>query len=266
MMAKESFSDGQAWLNDMGITKPDGVIHSSFGLLDMAMLLALWGLVFACSVLSLGVVAPAAFLAMTTILIVRNPSNGLLILLLIFYAPAVTVGVPNVFSTVVALTLGLTVVLNPASLGRLLLRSSQVLFAAGAFVLFGAVQTVFSDNMTLALPYYLKYVEGVVLLVILILTVKTPADLGRILMWWAIVAGLATIIKAIHIMLGDHTVLYRMMEARHIHDQFGLEDRINILHGGEIGRRFVLPGEEPNYTSTGLVFPLALALAFHSAG
>lgn len=243
----------------------DGGIHSDFVWLDMAMLLVLWGLVFTCSVLSLGVVGPSAFLALTTILIFRNPSNGLLILLLIFYAPAVTVGVPNVFSVVVAMTLGLTVVLNPASLGSLLLRSSQVLFAAGAFVLFGAIQTVFSENMTLALPYYLKYVEGIVLLGILILTVKTPADLGRILVWWAIVAGLATIIKAIHIMLGDQTVLYRMMEARHIHDQFGLEDRINILHGGESGRRFVLPGEEPNYTSTGLVFPLALALAFHSA-
>ncbi|WP_342350001.1 O-antigen ligase family protein [uncultured Nitrospira sp.] len=254
---------GQLVMSDTGATKPDGVIHSSFGLLDVILLLALWGLVLGSSVLSLGIAAPAAFLVVTMVLVLRNPTNGLLVLLLVFYTPAVTVGVPNIFSVVVALTLGLTVVLNPASLGRLLLSSSQVLFTAMAFVLFGAVQMVLSDNMTLALPYFMKYLEGVVLLGILVLTVKTRVDLGRVLMWWAIVAGLATIVKTIHILLGDNTVLYRMMEAKLFHDQFGLEDRINIRHGGEIGRRFLLPGEEPNYISTGLVFPLALALAFH---
>lgn len=263
MMAIESSLGGKMRLTDTGTTKCDGVIHSSLGWLDAILLLVLWGLIFACSVWSLGITAPAAFLAVTMILVLRNPSNGLLVLLLVFYTPAVTVGVPNIFSVVVALTLVLTVALNPASLGRLLLSSSQVLFAAGAFLLFGAVQTVLSDNMTLALPYYRKYLEGVVLLGILVLTVQTRVDLGRVLMWWAIVAGLATIVKAIHILLGDNTVLYRMMEAKLFHDQFGLEDRINIRHGGEIGRRFLLPGEEPNYISTSLVFPLALALAFH---
>ena len=79
-----------------------------------------------------------------------KPSNGLLILLLISYTPAVTVGVPNLFSVVAGLTIASTVLLNPASVGRHLLRPSQVLFAASAFALYEAVQTIFSENMTLA--------------------------------------------------------------------------------------------------------------------
>ncbi len=247
-------------------SSPEGILDATIGFADAALMGVLWMLVFASSIVSVGIAGPAMFLSLAAILTLRRPSNGLLILLLIFYTPAVTVGIPNIFTVVAALTLAATVLFNPASIGRLLFKPGPVLLAAGSFVLYGAVQTILSDNMTLALPYYKKYLEGIGLLTILFLTVQSRNDLGRVLIWWAVVAGLTTIIKAAHIYFGDNTVLYRTMEAMFLNDEFGLEHRIHIRHGGETGRRFLLPGEEPNYTSASLVFPLALALAFYSAG
>lgn len=245
---------------------PEGILDATIGFTDAALMCALWILVFASSIVSVGIAGPAMFLSLAVILTLRNPCNGLLILLLIFYTPAVTVGIPNIFTVVAALTLASTILLTPASIGRLLIKPGPVLLAALVFVLYGAVQTILSDNMTLALPYYKKYLEGIGLLTILFLTVQSRNDLGRVLIWWAVVAGLTTIVKAAHIYFGDNTVLYRTMEAMFLNDEFGLEHRIHIRHGGETGRRFLLPGEEPNYTSASLVFPLALALAFYSAG
>lgn len=231
--------------------------------IDVSLLMCLWGLVLVCSIISLGVAAPTVFLLIATILIVRNPSNGLLILLLIFYAPAITVGLPNIFTVTASLVLVRTVLMNPASLVGLLLRPSRVLLWAGVFVLFVTIQTMFSDNIMLALTYYKKYLEGIVLLGILSVSIRSSDDLRRVLSWWAIVAGLATLVKAIHIYMGDDTVLYRTMERMFANDAFDLEHRIHIRHGGETGRRFLLPGEEPNYTSASLAFPFAMALAFY---
>lgn len=231
--------------------------------IDASLLMCLWGLVLVCSIISLGVAAPTVFLLIATILIVRNPSNGLLILLLIFYAPAITVGLPNIFTVTASLILVRTVLMNPALLAGLLLRPSRVLLWAGAFVLFLTIQTMFSDNIVLALTYYKKYLEGIVLLGILSISIRSSDDLRRVLSWWAIVAGLTTLVKAIHIYIGDDTVLYRTMETVFANDAFDLEHRIHIRHEGETGRRFLLPGEEPNYTSASLVFPFAMALAFY---
>lgn len=230
---------------------------------DTVLLMCLWGLVLVCSIISLDVAAPVGFLLIAAILIVRNPSNGLLVLILIFYTPAITVGLSNIFTVTASLVLARTVLMNPALLAGLLLRPSHVLLWAGVFVLFGTIQTMFSGNIMLALPYYKKYLEGIVLLGILSVSVRSPNDLRRVLSWWAIVAGLTTLVKTIHIYLGDGTVLYRTMETVFANDAFGLEHRIHIRHGGEIGRRFLLPGEEPNYTSASLVFPFAMALAFY---
>jgi len=251
---------------ERSIVEGDAIVRSSLSVVDIVLLLILWGVVFASSIVPLGLLGQVTFLATSTVLTIRKPSNGLLILLLIFYTPAVTVGIPNIFTVVAALTLASTILLTPASIGRLLIKPGPVLLAASVFVLYGAVQTILSDNMTLALPYYKKYLEGIGLPTILFLTVQSRNDLGRVLIWWAVVAGLTTIVKVAHIYFGDNTVLYRTMEAMFLNDEFGLEHRIHIRHGGETGRRFLLPGEEPNYTSASLVFPLALALAFYSAG
>ena len=240
-------------------------INSKFQRMDFALLIFLWGLVLACSIVNLGMSAAALFLMLTLVLALRRPSNGVLVLLLIFYTPAITVGIPNIFSVVAGLSLSATLMVNPGSFGKLLLRPTRVFIAAFAFVIYATLLTIFAENMGLALPYYKKYLEGVALLAIVAITVNTPDDLSKVLKWWALVASFAAIVKTVHIYLGNDTFLYRTMETVFLHDEFNLDHRIHIQHGGEIGRRFLLPGEEPNYTSTSLVFPLAIALAFQGS-
>ena len=145
-------------------------------------------------------------------------------------------------------------------------RLNTIIYAAAAYAAFITLMTMFSPKIDLAIPYYFKYIEGLALVTLLHLTIVSKNGLGRVFMWWAVFAGLASVIKAVHIEFGQDTVLYKMMEAVFMHDEFDVEHRTHINIGGSIARRFLLPGEEPNYVSASLVFPFALALAFFSVG
>ena len=128
-------------------------INSKFQWMDFALLIFLWGLVLACSIVNLGMSAAALFLMLTLVLALRRPSNGVLVLLLIFYTPAITVGIPNIFSVVAGLSLSATLMVNPGSFGKLLLRPTRVFIAAFAFVIYATLLTIFAENMGLALHY-----------------------------------------------------------------------------------------------------------------
>jgi hypothetical protein len=209
--------------------------------------------------------APVLFLAITSLLVIRSTNNGMLVLLLIFYTPAITVGLPSIFSVTAGIVVSKFVLVD-VLLRRSSIRLNTIIYAAAAFTAFATLMTMFAPKIDLAIPYYLKYIEGLALLTLLHLTVVSKNGLGRVFMWWAVFAGLASVIKAVHIELGQDTALYKMMEEVFMHGEFDVEHRTHINIGGSIARRFLLPGEEPNYVSASLVFPFALALAFFSVG
>jgi len=260
ILNKKPFSPCNPLMRKFG--EPDnGISNATVSWIDAVMLLALWALVFATSIRSFGYIAPAVFVVLTLTLVHRNTSNGILVLLLIFYSPAITVGVPYIFSVTAGMVAFKFAFFDIPS-GRRKLLLNQVIYAAMAFLFFAGIMTMFTPNIEFALSYYCKYVEGLVLLVLFHVTVDSRNELGRVFIWWAVFAGLASVIKIVHIEIGPNTVLYEMMRDVFAHDQFNVEHRTHIMVAKELARRFLLPGEEPNYTSASLVFPFTVALGF----
>jgi hypothetical protein len=240
----------------------DSAAKANIRWMDAILLIALWALVFITSIRSIGYIAPALYLLLTFILILRNNSNGILVLLLIFYSPAITVGVPNIFAVTAGL-LSFKLAFFDIPSGRSKLHFNRVIYAAMAFVFFAGIMTIFAPNMDLALHYYWKYIEGLILLIIFNITVSSRNHLGRVLIWWAVFAGLASIIKLVHIELGANTALYEMVKVMLSRDEFNIFDRTHIMVSGDFARRFILPGDRPNYTSANLVFPFAIAIGYY---
>ena len=233
------------------------------GGIDIALLMSLWLLVLIASIRNVGIAGSIAFVALSCALVVRRTANGMLVLLLIFYSPATMIGVPSVFSVTAAITLAKIVLVDFAA-GRVRIAIAPVLYAASAYVLIATVMTWAAPDVSVALIYYRKYVEGLVLLVLFGTSCANRQDLNRLIVWWVVFAALATIIRIVHLSIGDDTVLYRAMQAAFASDQYDVEHRTHILVGDTLARRLVLPGEEPNYTSASLVFPFALALGLVS--
>jgi hypothetical protein len=230
--------------------------------IDAILLVGMWLLVVITSIRSIGYIGPALFVLLSFILILRNTTNGILVLLLIFYSPAIAVGLPYIFAVTAGLVASKLAFFDIPS-GRRQLRFNRIIYAAMAFVFFAGVMTIFAPNMDMALNYFSKYIEGLILLIIFNLAVPSRNVLGRVFVWWAVFAGLASVIKLVHIELGENTALYEMMKVMHSQGNYNIFDRTHIMVSGDFARRFLLPGEEPNYTSANLVFPFAIAIGLY---
>lgn len=238
------------------------MVSAKIGLIDMAMLLCMWTMVLAASIKSFGYGPAIVFTLLNVILVVRNTINGLLALLLVFFTPAVSLGLPVGPFVLSVSIIAFKYAVKDFLVDRKRPNFNRVTLLVVLFTLYITFTVLLAEDINLALKYYWKYIEGLILLVIVFAAINTRDDLGKTLKWWAIVAGLALIIKLAHVYFGIDTALFKMLKNVDVGSTFDLEHRLNINIGGNVAKRLLWPGEEPNYSSAMLVFPFAIALAF----
>jgi O-antigen ligase len=239
------------------------LFRSRFEVLDIALLLVLWGIVFLASIRGPSRVFALTFLTLNSILVLRRVSNGFLVLLLILYTPAVSVGVPNVFTTSTLLLLA-GYLLRIVSERELYLQSSPILFMPVAFVLFSAATTYLHFGLGPMIQLHLKYVEGILLIGLLFLVIREREDLDRLLLFWPVIAALSLPISLVHWKLGQDSILYQRFSGQMLGGGTLAEDKLVIQFGRDIVRRLIWAGTGPNFWATSLLFPFGLALAHQS--
>lgn len=232
--------------------------------LDFPMLIIMWVLIFSSSIINLGILPAILFVLLNIVLVMRNSSNSLLVLLLIYFTPAVSLGIPKIFvcSTCIAICKYLFVDLLFKK--SKLLRLNYVIYTACFFVFYVTLTIFIAPNINLAFLYYQKYIEGLALLFIFFAMVKAREDLEIIFKWWVFVAGLSLLIRLAHFYLGDYTNLFKIVSELERTDS-SMIDKLKSYSGGAVVTRVLWPGEEPNYTSASLIFPFALTLALFSS-
>jgi O-antigen ligase len=240
------------------------IAEASIKPFDIMLLLAMWAVVFVASIKNYGYLPAGIFLLLNIVLVARSNINGLLVLLLIFYSPAITLGIPNIFICSTAILLFRYMIYDFIKRIRGVGERLSLFYVVAVFVAYLALTLVYAPDLNLAWKYYSKYLEGAFLLFIFSYLVDTRQKLSVFLKWWAIAAGLALFLKLIHMHLGDSSYLYQLMKPL-VRQDFTLDKRLTILVSGKVASRFIMPGEEPNYVSAGLIFPFALSLAFSIA-
>jgi hypothetical protein len=222
------------------------------------LLLTMWTLVFASSIVNLGPVPGFVFLLLNCYLVFRNTVLGILVLLLIAYTPAVALQIPNVF-IVSCLIMFMKIFFVDYFASRRTLRINPLLVSMFLFMGYTLVLLCFSPDFQFSFKYYMKYVAAFILVVLYFQITESDDQINCVLKWWAVVAALALIIKMAHLFLGDSTHLSQLVTE--LSDDI-MDEKTNINVGGSLVSRLIWPGEEPNYTCADLVFPFSIALGF----
>ncbi|MCC6181327.1 MAG: O-antigen ligase family protein [Bacteroidia bacterium] len=231
--------------------------------LDFSMLIIMWLLIFSSSIIDLGLLPATLFVLFNIVLVMRNNSNSLLVLLLIYFTPSASLGIPRVFvcSTCIAICkyFFIDLLFKKTKLPRL----NYVVYTAFLFVFYITLTLFIVPNIDLAFLYYQKYIEGLILLVVFFTMVNKRESLGIIFKWWVFVAGLSLLVRLAHFYLGENSHLFKSMSEIEV-PAFNFADKLTYNISGRNVYRILWPGEEPNYTSASLIFPFAVALGFSS--
>lgn len=236
----------------------DSIVEAKIGVVDCALLLMLWIVLVAGSVKNLGLAAAAPFILIPLLLMVREPSNAVLVWLTMFYSPELNVGFDN-FKVMVGLS-GFAYLVH----GRFLQAGksfNRIFFVSLFFVIYLGLLCFIAPNKSMAFGEYAQYVKCMIILFLLFGMVRTRNELGRVFKWWAIVAAISLVPALIHYYLGPNTYLYRIFEVTHRRDIM----RGIVAVGADIFGRLVWAGLDANGRSVTLLFPLGLSLAFWNA-
>lgn len=241
------------------------VVNARLNFFDFLLLLCMWLLVFAASIKSIGVWVTYLFLLLSLVLVSRNTYNGILVLLLIAFSPiSALVGFPlGIFTTVFMVT-AIKYVFADFLFRNKGFNLNPVTVFAAAFVLYLTLTLFYTPVFDLALLYYRKYFEGLIVLLVFFATVDNYQKLGVVLKFWAIAAAFSFFIKWAHFNLGVDTALFQIMKNVDVGSDIDLAGRITITVNDKLVNRFTWPGQEPNISSTDLLFPFGIALGLFS--
>ncbi len=241
------------------------IIQAKIGKIDLVMLLTIWLLTLIASIKSLGYFGAGIFVAVSILLVIKRPDNGILILLLLFYTPASALMIPNIYMVSFVIVL-FGYLLHGNFFGILTLAGTNFFLLALMFSAWSLATTLFAHDFQIAFGYWMQYCHGILMLIVLILGLKKPESCGRVLKWWAIVAALTLFISAIHYYLGDDTFLYSMLKnVRKAGGHTAVTSMTIGIGYNEVTGRLIWPGIGPNYHSANLIFPFGIALAFYDS-
>jgi len=236
----------------------DFIVEAKIGVVDYALLLMLWAVIVVGSVKNLGRAAAVPFILIPLLLMVRKPSNAVLVWLTVFYSPELHVGFDN-FKVIIGLT-GLAYLFH----GRFLQVGksfNRIFFVSLFFIIYLGLLCFIAPSKWEAFSRYVLYVKCIIILFLLFGMVRTRNELGRVFKWWAIVAAISLVPALIHFYLGPNTYHYRMFEVTHQREVA----RGIVSVGGAIFGRLVWAGLDANGRSATLLFPFGLSLAFWNA-
>lgn len=237
------------------------IVESNINLFDLFVLLVMWALVVITSVIYIGIWPAIIFVLLNTILVARNTYNGILVMILIFFSPSISLAYLPLGPFVISFIL---IVFKYFVIDFVFIKRSLnmniVSTLAIIYVVYIAATVAFSPDIDLALKYYQKYIEGLIVLLVVFGVVNGRRELGVILKWWAIAASLSLLIKLLHVYLGSDTALFNLLKSVDVASKLIVDHKLNINIGGDTSRRILWPGEEPNYSSANLIFPFAIAL------
>ena len=141
----------------------------------------MWLLIIAASVESLGYAPGIIFLVLNAVLVARQPVNSVLVLLLLLLTPASpALLIPHTFAISAAIGL-LGYFLHGTFLRYRSHLLNKTVLTATALVLYMGATVGLSDSSSTAIDYYLKYLEGLLALILVMLLINTREDLGRVL-------------------------------------------------------------------------------------
>ncbi|MFC1677019.1 O-antigen ligase family protein [Planctomycetota bacterium] len=232
------------------------------GAVDFSLLVTMWFLALITSVRSFGRGLGILFLAINLLLVIRKASNGILVLLLLFYAPVLTLYIPRpfVFCSFIAL-LGYCV---HSCFTRISSFFNKFFVSIGVFLFFSGMLIFISPNYSTAINYYMRYFEGFLAIILVFGLINSRESLGRMLKWWVIVASLSLVISTIHYVIGDNSVLFDYMDAAL--KAAGPEGVQTFAYvDGWKYNRLLWPGSEANYFAAYLIIAFGISIAFYSA-
>ena len=242
----------------MYIHSASSTSNAKLNVIDLIILLTMWLVVFAASLKNVGYAPAIVFFVLNIILVVRNSVNGILVLLLIFYSPTVALGIGSVFVYSFLIIFARYIIFD-AQRSVMKQEHQFLLLSVVLFVFYITITLIFAPDLKLAAYYYKKYIEGLALLFIFLALIDSKEKLGKTLKWWTIVAGIAIVLKLAYLYLGNETYIFNIMKGQ-IRKGFTLDERLTINIRGSLANRLIMPGDEPNYTSVGLIFPFAIAI------
>lgn len=248
----ESLSQSQ-WASSLS-----PVVEAKFSVIDLSLLLFMWLVIFASSIKSFGFLPAALFLAINIFLVIRNPLNGFLVLVLIFFTPVSSLLIPRPFVvSSVILVFGYIIKGNISNLSFL---NTMTLMALG-FVVYIGLTGFFSQHFEIFLIYLQDCAESLIFLILIFSAIQTSNDLGVLLKWLSIVAAISIFITATHCILGPSTVQYQLTVVKVGEETLTMLGRA-VLGGERV--RLLWPGLDPNYFAAQLIFPLAVSLGLFS--
>ncbi len=246
--------------------RPDAghlLTDARIGFVDTLFLLVMWLLIIAASVESLGYAPGIIFLVLNAVLVARQPVNSVLVLLLLLLTPASpALLIPHTFAISAAIGL-LGYFLHGTFLRYRSHLLNKTVLTATALVLYMGATVGLSDSSSTAIDYYLKYLEGLLALILVMLLINTREDLGRVLRWWCIITALSLIVTCIHVSLGTKTFWFLHMSKVQMGGSRAPE-KLVVEIGGRLVSRLLVIGTDSNYWSAVLMFGFAVGLAFCS--
>lgn len=223
------------------------------------LLSGLWSIGTYASIVNIGFIAGVFFLFITCVLTLSQDRAGLIALILLFYIPAATLNMPNMFAVSTAVVFFMLIIKKNFVYSGV--RSDKTKLIALVFftlVVFG-ISMLSTPNIDKAIYYYKKYCEGFVFLLLAMTIIKNNEDVSEVINYWAIFAALGIVIKIVVFNLGASSYVYSVAQNLSVSD-FSVEQRMSIYIEGSFAKRLLLPGDDPNYSSAGLVLPFAIAL------
>ncbi len=235
------------------------ITEYNIGMVDFSLLLMMWLLAFVTSVRSFGRGPGVLFLVLNIFLVLRKASNGILVLLLLFYAPILTLYIPRIFVCCSAIALfGYCIHGYFANINAIF---NRYLIYVGIFVIFSGMLIFISPHYATAIDYYMRYFEGFLAVILLFGLIKNREDLGRMLKWWVIVGALSLIICIAHYIIGNNTPLFDLVTATIREDA-----KVTFTYvGGWKYNRLLWPGAEANYFAAYLIIAFGISIAFYSS-
>jgi len=227
---------------------------------DFAILMAMWSLTVIASVRSTGLPGQVIFITLNVLLVLRKPSNAVLALILQQYTPMFALLIPRNFIISFGIACLAAIVHGRIfGFGRIF-RNMTFVFGI-LFTIWAGITLFFAPDIPVALAYFRPYIDSLLLIFVVSLLIADLDELGRVLKWWAIVAGFSLFISTLHFLIGDNTFAYDFQTAVY-QSGFAKTGRLIADVGTLYVRRVMWPGIESNYHSTNLLFPLGIALSF----
>lgn len=240
------------------------IMDARIGMVDLCLLLAMWGLILVQSLHNFGRAPGAVFIFLNLILVTRNASNGLMILLMNSYTTPWPLMIPSAF-VIQTFLAGMGYALRMGTQKRSLYVLNQFTIISAAFVVFSGLTLLYSDNRDVASYYYAHVYEGYIALMLAVALIQSRDDLGRVLKWWVILGALSVFVSLAHYTLGTQAFVYtyRQIVTGGKGEMLGY---VGSASGREIYSRFIPTGFGPNYFSSYMLFPMGMALACYMGG